>query len=347
MQPANFIKGALLALVISFIAIISWEFYLRHHGFGPSYDDNEALWAHERAMVYEPRNLATVFIGSSRIKYDLDIPTWQELTGDHAIQLANTGSNPRPFLQDLANDENFKGKLVIDVTEGLFFRPSAPDEWETNKKIAYYHHITPTQRFSFQVDRVLESKLALLDQYYFSINALMDHIKMPDRKEVVLEPLFPPEFDRTSLERQNYMTPKFVADTNLQKQVQGIWGFFGKQDTSAPVSGAALDSIFYSVKRAVDKIKSRGGQVLFVRTPSSGFFRQVEIKNYPRAVYWDRLLAITGCPGIYFEDYPATAHMVCPEWSHLKPEDAVIYTYSLVKSLEEKGWTFKRKPEML
>jgi len=37
--------------------------------------------------------------------------------------LAIEGSCPRPILEDLANDQNFKGKLIVDVTEGLFFLP--------------------------------------------------------------------------------------------------------------------------------------------------------------------------------------------------------------------------------
>src|ERR1700676_244745 len=121
MQRPNFIRAGILALSLSVIALVSWEIYLRHTDLPISYDDNDALWADKRAMVYEPRDQATVFIGSSRIKYDLDIPTWEAITGDHAIQLANVGSSPRPVLEDLSNDTNFMGNLIIDITEDLFF----------------------------------------------------------------------------------------------------------------------------------------------------------------------------------------------------------------------------------
>ncbi|MEJ0083263.1 MAG: hypothetical protein WDM78_20450 [Puia sp.] len=79
MHP-NIIRAGALALSLSLIAILSWEFHLRHTGHDLTYDDNEALWADKRAMVYNPADNATVFIGSSRIKYDLDIPTWRALT---------------------------------------------------------------------------------------------------------------------------------------------------------------------------------------------------------------------------------------------------------------------------
>src|ERR1700760_4248579 len=113
MHPNIFRAGA-LALSLSLIAILSWEIHLRHKVKQLSYDDNEALWADKRAMVYEPADKATVFIGSSRIKYDLDIATWRGITGKDAIQLSNVGSSPRAVLTDLANDPNFKGNLVVD-----------------------------------------------------------------------------------------------------------------------------------------------------------------------------------------------------------------------------------------
>ncbi len=156
------------------------------------------------------------------------------------------------------------------------------------------------------------------------------------------------EFDRTSFARQSSMDPRFVADTNLQNQVKDVWVAFGRGNTAPPVSGAALDSIIYSVKADVDKIKARGGEVIFVRPPSSGPAIMMEHKGFPRTDYWDRLLSITNCKGIYFEDYPAIASFICPEWSHLKPADAVIYTKNLVKILsEEKGWSFLKNPSTL
>src|SRR6202035_2281012 len=269
MQTANFQKGGLLALIISVLAITCWEISIRNRDLPLSYDDNEALWADKRAMVYEPADKSTVFIGSSRIKYDLDIQTWQNLTGNHAIELANVGSSPRPVLEDLGNDVNFKGNLIIDVTENLFFADFSHNDGLTNKKIAYYHKITPTQRFSFQVNRVLEGQFDFLDQGNFSINAMLDHIPLPQRPGVIPNRIFPAEFGRVSFARQSSMSPRFVSDSNLQNKVKAIWNFVGRKNAIPPPTGRKLDSILISVKTLTDKIKSRGGQVLFLRTPSS------------------------------------------------------------------------------
>src|SRR5919107_2937306 len=106
-QKRLFLKAGILALVLVSAFLASWELYLRHQGRGISYDDGGSLWSDKRKRVYEPIDKATVFIGSSRIKYDLDIPTWKKITGDEPIQLANVGSSPLPMLYDLADDTNF------------------------------------------------------------------------------------------------------------------------------------------------------------------------------------------------------------------------------------------------
>ncbi len=305
-----------------------------------TFDDNEALWADKRAMVYDPADKATVFIGSSRIKYDLDINTWRALTGKDAIQLANVGSSPRAVLTDLANDTNFKGDVVVDVTEGTFFSEFAFYDGSTNKKIAYYHNRTPTQRFSFQVNHVLESQFVFLDQDWFSINGMIDNIPIPPRPGVFPGLHFPMGFTLVNYDRQNIMTPDFVADTNQHNAVRGIWAY-GLNQPLDSLSKEKLDGIFNSVKRDVDKIKARGGQVFFVRTPSCGLYWAKESKWYPRDEYWNRLLTLTGCKGIFFTDYPATDHFDCPEWSHLTPADAVLYTKAFVQELQEKEWPSK------
>ena len=68
-----------------------------------------------------------------------------------------------------------------------------------------------------------------------------------------------------------------------------------------------------------------------------------ENMGYPKEKYWDRILAITNCPGIHFADYPAIAHFICPEFSHLSQPDAILFTKDFIRILqEEKGWKFSK-----
>jgi hypothetical protein len=338
MQTSTSVKTAILTVIIVLAFFVSWELYLRHKGAVADYNDSPELWANSRDMVYEPADKATVFIGSSRIKYDLDIHTWETLTHNHAIQLAWTGSSPRHCLSDLAADPKFKGRLVVDVTEVLFF--SKRGNPRPDAGIDYYKNRTPAQRFSFLLDLLLEPKLAFISEDHYALNALLGEMHVKDRPGVYPFLDFPSGFEPVMFNRQNKMTAEFVADTNQHNQVKAIWGLL-KNDPTPPMSGKPLDSLIESVKRDVKKIQARGGQVIFTRTPSTGFFFMAEQHLFPRQAYWDRLLTETGCKGIYFKDNPATAGLTCPEFSHLTPSDAVIYTTSLVGTLRKDiGWKF-------
>jgi hypothetical protein len=63
------------------------------------------------------------------------------------------------ILKDLANDPQFRGRLIIDVTEPLFFS-SVPFFFERpTKNLNYYHDHTIAQDISFQLHSALESQL--------------------------------------------------------------------------------------------------------------------------------------------------------------------------------------------
>jgi hypothetical protein len=340
----HFAKAALLMLLLTITFIVAWELFWRSKGFDISYNDDEALWADRRAQVYQPADKATVFIGASRIKFDLDIPTWEKLTGEKAVQLSIVGSNPRPLLHDLAEDPNFKCKLVIDITEPLFFSGKGR-EVIPRKAIDFYKKYSPSQKFSSSTSYLLESNLVFLDYDRFSLDALLKDMDFENRKTVRAKPVFPKDFGLTMLSRQSYMSERFLSDTSLQNQQINAWKKAGAMDRTPGVKGDTLIRVFKEVKSAIDKIEARGGKVIFVRTPSSGGYLEKEDAVYPREAYWDQLLAFTKKDGIHFKDYPETASLICPEWSHLSTKDAIDYTNSLVKQLKQKNF-FSSSPSL-
>ena len=345
MTANQFAKAALCTGILVMIFLFGWEFYLRKSGVPIAFDDDKTLWAHKRAMVYKPKVDATVFVGSSRNKFDLDIATWEALTNDHPIQLAKEGSSPLPILDDLGKDKNFKGKLVIDVTEGIFFSTSAFSLKDPTEHVVYYKERTPAQQFSFHVNNILESNLVMLNKNYYSLNALFERLPLKKREGVFALPYgCPRDFGEVNFDRQTVMSQKFLADTGMQNQVKGLWDFYRKIDKEPQADVRKTDSIIATVKVAVDKIKSRGGQVIFVRSPSSGPIWAGEQQAFPREKFWEKLLTATATPGIHFNDFEAINHFICPEFSHLSQQDAVKYTTALVGILQDKyGWSFKKK----
>jgi hypothetical protein len=340
MSSTSLLRPAITAAFLFVLCILAWEFYLRKDGVNVSFDDGGPIWSYHRDRVYQPIDKATVFIGSSRIKFDLDADTWKAVTGDDPVQLACVGSTPLPVLYHLADDPGFKGKLVIDVTEGLFFstNPQNRDRPETAMK--YHDEITPAQRASFVLNKPMESTFVFLDKEDLSLNAMLEQLEIPSRPGVHMGPIFPRDFDRVKFSRQEYMGPLFLADTNQINKQRSIWALFGSMNKKPPISGPPLDSMIQTIKVATDKIQARGGKVMFVRTPSSGPMLEKEMMGFPREKYWDQILAVTGCPGIHFQDHPETSQYICPEFSHLQLSDAIEYTKHLIRHLQEKGWTF-------
>jgi hypothetical protein len=335
-------KSFILTLFLIFCFIAGLEGYWRSRGFSTTYNDDKVLWATKRKEIYKTSDHATVFIGSSRIKFDLDIPTWEKLTGEEAIQLAIVGTSPRPVLRHLANDENFKGKLIIDMMEPVFFSPRTfITEKSAIESIDYFQNETPAQKTSAILNYNLESNLVVLEEGKFGLNNLLNNLQIPSRPGVFMFPDFPQEFAVSNFDRQTYMTQMFLADPLLIKRQTDNWTKLGALDETPGIKGDALEAVFKEVKDAVDKIQARGGTVVFIRPPSNGGYLETEKMVYPREQYWDPLLIYVDVPGIHYTDYPQTANFVCVEWSHLSTKDAEIYTRQLVKILrEEKGWVF-------
>ncbi|HEX2533865.1 MAG TPA: hypothetical protein VHK69_09025 [Chitinophagaceae bacterium] len=331
-------KAGLLCLLLLAGFLAAWEGYWRSQGFTPTFNDDKALWAGKRKEAYITPEKGTVFIGSSRIKFDLDIPTWQALTGEKAVQLSLVGTSPLELLKDLAADERFRGKLVVDITEVLFFSRNPVFHQSAQEALHFYRKSTPSEQVSARIQHVLEGKLAFLEERRFALTALLNEWELPDRPGVFTVPAFPKGFEWTTADRQTYMSDLFLSNPEDLRRQTDIWQKLILGDPTPAPAGQALEEILNEVKAAVDQIRSRGGRVLFVRTPSSGPMAVAEEQKYPRTQYWEALLQHTGAPGLHFRDFPETAGLVCPEWSHLAPADAVHYTRALVQQLQEHRW---------
>ncbi len=346
MESHHLVRASILMLVLVISFILCLELYWRSSGFTPSYNDDKILWAMKRKEVYESAEKATVF-GGSRIKFDLDIPTWERSTGEKAIQLAIVATPARLILRDLANDRKFKGKLIIDVADFQFFSiDTVRRDKFAREALQYYYNETPAQKMSGLINYELESNLVFLEEGAFGLNSLLNDLRIPNRAGVVIPGGFPKELLATSSERQNSMTPMFLASPLLQKRQKEVLkkGFISTMNKTPAIKGGTLNALLDGLKTSIDKIRSRGGLVMFVRPPSSGDILESEIRIFARQHYWDRLLAYTNTPGIHFSDYSELANFECPEWPRLSPTDAATYTAQLVKILnEEKGWIFPKK----
>ena len=97
----------------------------------------------------------------------------------------------------------------------------------------------------------------------------------------------------------------------------------------------AIEQRFHDVVAAVQKLRGRGGKIVFVRLPHSGGLKALEDRDTPRAQTWEPLLKGTAARGIYYEDFPELSGFNCPEWSHLSAGVSVEFTKRLVPHLQQ------------
>lgn len=328
-----------LAAVLVAAGVGAWEWKMRTLGLqAGDLGDSKSAWAVERRKVASGEHDGVVIIGSSRILFDTDLAVWEEVTGRRPIQLALPGTNPRFHLKALADDSNYAGLFVVGVTPDLFFTdfPGIPLFAGLPQ---YWQEESPSKRFGHLVDVELQRQFAFLDGDY-RLGTLIDRLPVRDRKGVrgPVEDVW--KVSQSSDHRQLALWSRLVTDERLRDHARWVWGpFDGK-----PVEQELIDRVIEDVRKDVEKIRARGGEVVFVRCPSAGLYYEHEQRGAPRAKTWDPLLAKTGSVGVHFEDYPEMRELEIPEWSHLSPAASPVFTRAYVRALaRELPWLI-RKP---
>ena len=148
-----------------------------------------------------------------------------------------------------------------------------------------------------------------------------------------------PWFQYMDDHRQITMLEKVTTDTAYAGMIKRTWQFFiaGGPPPDSTMMANAKAAVLEMTKTSLDRFRARGGQVIFVRCPSSDWFRMVENAGFPRAAYWDVLLQTTGAPGYHFEDYEFMRKYTPPEWSHLATPDAKIFTKDVIAQMQKDG----------
>jgi hypothetical protein len=329
-------RVGLVALVLFLAGVAAWEAYWRAQEFVPAYRNSDGQWAEARRKVDRDEPDATVLIGSSRMLFDVDLDVWREETGAEPVQLALEGSNPLPVLRHLSEDEDFDGLLVVGITPPLIMMPGLGLREAVLKR---YETETPSQWIGQQLSYPLERTLAFynFDTALFTVLARQGW--WPERPGFEAPP---PEVRKLSNMRRNRQADLWTrveTDTAYNQIVTGTWRAIIESLPPPPPEDVAREqfaALLAQVAADVGRIRERGGEVVFVRLPSSGYFREAEARMTPREQVWESLLAAADAVGVHFEDYPELADIPTPEWSHVSTRDKGGLTRALVRILRER-----------
>jgi hypothetical protein len=332
--------SGLIALVIFLVCMTAWEIKVRADGYRPCPNDSSDLWSMARSRVSDDPD-QTVIVGSSRIQFDFDLATWVELQGGETpVQLAMPGTNPMGLLEDLAASD-FRGNLILGVSPGLWFVPEGEPVELARGSVGRFHNWSPSQKVGLRLGLALQGRLAFINAEDLTLGTLLNRIPLAPRPAAApnMPPVLPPYFTAPDRHRQARMWDQCDFGTPLASRIQQIWlplftpppppPHLSPEEFQGMLAGN-MEAHLGRLEAAVKTIRDRGGRVVFVRPPSTGQLRGLERQFSPREGFWDRMLAVTGAPGIHFEDHQEFADFDCPEWSHLTAADAVRYSRILV-----------------
>ncbi len=342
----NLKQSFFVALILSFVAVVSWECYWRYQGLEPNIDDNKNLWANQRAKLKNFKPNTAVFIGSSRILYDIQLDVWEQETNTKPVMLAVQGASPLPVFKDIVEKTDYNGLLVVGVTPGLFFStlfPQASPIKRPQSLVEYYYDRTYAQRLNHALSVPLQKYLAFYrdgDEAWdtdVDLKTLISRIKLEPRSE----PFYPPfnNFEEITLERHMKMPERMITDTAYANTVKEAWKAILGGDFPPPEREATTNAFVELAK----KFKEKGGNLILVRCPSSGLFKEVESKGFPRNAFWDGLVEQVGAKSYNYMDYEQFSNLHLPEWSHLSTEDARFFTSELIKIMKADGILFNSK----
>ena len=333
-QPwGKIFAGAVLLLVLM---LAGWEEYWRAYGVRPGINNTYGLWAIQRRRIDAGEGDATVLLGSSRLFFDVQLPVWEGLDGRRPIQLSFEGTSPLKATEDLAADPKFTGRLLIGIAPDLFF---SGFEFRAGA-IRYTRNESPSQRIGQWLSMHLIEPYLAFDDPDYALQTVLARQPWPQRPGLP-EHIRVRKLSKNEADRNTRLWSKVETDPEYRALARRIWlqNFDPSPDDPSPAE--ALKTEKEQIERmvkAVAQLRARGVKVLFVRLPSSGPFLAFENRSYPRARSWNGLLAATGAPGLYFEDYPELEGYTLPEWSHVAPSQADRFTAALYGVIRRDFW---------
>jgi hypothetical protein len=323
--PLPWLKMLMISafLVVAFTGI--WEWQARELGFEPGdLGDEPSSWAQEWRRLDSEKPAVTI-VGDSRILFGTDLDRFQQMTGVRPVQLALAGTNGRPILEAVAAS-NYHGLVIVGIADQSYFRDVVG---LGDKALAAGKWESPSQRISFLLFRQLRQRLAMLDDD-MSLSNRITRLDRSWRKGA------PSPYDDiwkvgvTHEAREFFVWPEFDRNTYLRDHTVNFWmGYFGRLKPTP----AIIAMTQARTKAAVDAIRARGGDVVFVRPPSAAQIRVLEDKNLPRAQGWDPLLRAANVKGIHADEMPATAGIRFPELSHVSRACRAVFTDAYVRAL--------------
>ncbi len=319
-----------LAAAITVGGWFAFETYWRGQGYAPTVMDSFDLWSQHRARaVKSAPPLRFALLGASRIQYGISPSVFRDETHGMGlnvdpIMLAVNGHYPLAALRDLSEDEQFVGVALI----GIDSRGMDRKVWEMQARHVqqYRNDWSPSREVHRRLlTRVQAHAIAARPDFAFvTLSKRYLDNQGPPYKEYVT-------FERDRSGGTDYR--KSDLKGIREARVADLRKYYPMYTPPTPDAWLAE---MREVARWVEKINARGGKVVFYREPVSGEHIELDEKYFPRAQYWNKLVAIMPATMIDFRDYPELV-IDTPDTSHIDMKHIDRHTRALVRVLKQQG----------
>ena len=310
-------------------------------GFAPTQLDSEARWLEERSRASSDGRASLVLIGASRIQLGIDVALLQKLSGRPTHQLAIDGSSYWPVLRGLAEDQEFKGTVVVD-----YYQHIPLDDAYGGLAASYERHYqqkkTQLRQWHFdRLENLLEWHWRGLLRSYADGARPMDSLFYRIFNQPHMPQYLQTNFDRSrDADYRKLPMPDFYiarvgrnlgkhapADLGRYRSYPEVFAALQQSINALPVADThGLTEKLQQLRATIDKIQARGGKVVFLIMPSSGLVREIEQRQYPDTLFLQPLRQALPVPLIDSAREPLLADFICPDGSHLDYRDKARFT---------------------
>lgn len=310
----------LCAIGLFVLSLFAIELSLRAIGRTTKLLDSDMLWSQFRHDVYtRDGEKALVVVGSSRFQLGLDGAALAAAFPDYrVVNLSRGGRFSFEVLRDLCLDEAFDGLILCDASVDMMM-PVADERRSGREMVAFYRRF----RTELMPERRLEDFLKRkVHEYLVSIDESMMLRNLIETRFEVL-----PSFG--SMNKERFVDAYYLDSLDEEQLVE-------RRRDRARFSHARLlepeefrAKIVTEVARSVSTLQKRGGDVVFVRMPTTGEVLRKQSEAYPRSLYYDVMVMSSGATSVHFANYPELSRFECPDDSHIDATDKTEFTRAL------------------
>lgn len=331
----------LISAVLVVVAVASWELKARSMQHLPgdvdSYTSFTTRWAEERRKLDQPdHDFRVLLLGSSRMLWGADLDILEEALGTRPLQLAIAGTGPALMLQSIVENTDFDGLVLLGVTPFLFNR--LDEGFFGGDALRWYEGPSPSEYSGYKIHSLLSAHLGFLDDG-FKLFELIDHYTdFPERDGVYDLNSGQWKLGNHYADRQTDMWPPIEVEGSFDsEQILAFWMAGLSREPEPPekmdeMAQAAVD--FFSP--LVEKLRARGGDVVFIRMPSRGKYLDHDLAASYRELTWNPMAEGVDAVWINTMDYDElSSELEIPEWSHLSRRSQDDFSRRIVPVIEQ------------